>query len=89
MYQTFFQNSTFGHTHDSRKKVYFEEYEKEMTNKEGPGPAHYQPNESVKSVYSKAPKFKFSTSSRFAHIKECGSISPMRIISNYSYIISI
>ena len=43
-----------------------------------PGPSHYKPDSSVQSIYSKAPKYKFSTSSRWISIKENSSISPMK-----------
>ena len=76
-----FQHSTFGHGHKTRKKVYFEEYEKDLGNKVGPGPAYYKPDSSVQSLYSKAPKYKFSQSSRWMTIKDNSSISPTRSIN--------
>lgn len=76
--QSLNNRSTFGHPHKCGKKVWFEEYDKAFLNKEGPGPAHYNPNDSVQSVYLNQPQHKFSTSSRWMLIKEEGSKSSRR-----------
>lgn len=72
------EHSTFGHTYDAGKNIYFEEYDKSFLNKEGPGPAHYNPNESAQSIHQNAPKHRFSTSSRWMLIKDTQSTSPKR-----------
>ena len=66
--------------------MYFEEYEKAFLNKEGPGPAHYVPNDSVQSIHQNAPKHRFSTSSRWMLIKDTQSISPRQ--SKFTLLIS-
>lgn len=57
--------STFGHGYKYSKKRYFEEYDKAFLNREGPGPAQYTPGLTSQSIHGNAPKFTFSTATRW------------------------
>ena len=65
--------STFGHAYDWGRKIYFNEFDQFFLNKEGPGPAHYEPNIQSQSIYSNIPKCKFSNSSRWMIIHDDNS----------------